>query len=171
MQNMIKATDTMPLNFGFTGKGNDSGTNSLRDIIEAGACGLKVHEDWGATPEVIDRALTIADEYDVQVSCLSRWLGSLHTDNNHLHCRSTSTAIPSMKVDTSRVPWPPLKAGLFTVTTLKELVADMLQTSSLSVSMRTSCLAPPTQLGPMLLTLLMSILTWVSFSSNVTVQC
>lgn len=74
MQNMIKATDTMPLNFGFTGKGNDSGTNSLRDIIEAGACGLKVHEDWGATPEVIDRALTIADEYDVQVSCLSRWL-------------------------------------------------------------------------------------------------
>ena len=68
MQNMLAATDEIPLNFGFTGKGNDSGVRGMRDIIEAGACGLKVHEDWGATPEVIDRSLTMGDEYDVQVS-------------------------------------------------------------------------------------------------------
>lgn len=68
MENMFAATDTIPLNFGFTGKGNDSGVNGMRDVIEAGAIGLKIHEDWGATPEVIDRSLTTADEYDVQVS-------------------------------------------------------------------------------------------------------
>jgi urease len=67
MQTMMAATDTIPLNFAFTGKGNDSGERGLRDIVEAGACGLKLHEDWGSTPEVIDRALTVADEYDVQV--------------------------------------------------------------------------------------------------------
>lgn len=67
MQNMFAATDGVPLNFGFTGKGNDSGTKAMRDIIEAGAIGLKIHEDWGATPEVIDKSLNIADEYDVQV--------------------------------------------------------------------------------------------------------
>ena len=42
----------------------------MRDIIEAGACGLKIHEDWGATPEAIDRALAMGDEYDVQVGVL-----------------------------------------------------------------------------------------------------
>ena len=67
MQNMFAATDGIPLNFGFTGKGNDSGVNGIRDIIEAGAMGLKIHEDWGATPEVIDRSLQMGDEYDVQV--------------------------------------------------------------------------------------------------------
>ncbi|OXM75442.1 urease [Cryptococcus neoformans Bt63] len=87
MQNMIKATDTIPLNFGFTGKGSDSGTNAMRDIIEAGACGLKVHEDWGATPEVIDRALSMADEYDVQIN--------LHSDtlNESGYVESTLAAI------------------------------------------------------------------------------
>lgn len=68
MKNMMAATDSMPLNFGFTGKGNDSGLNGPRGIVEAGAMGLKLHEDWGCTPEAIDRALTIGDEYDVQVS-------------------------------------------------------------------------------------------------------
>jgi urease len=67
MQNMMAATDTIPLNFGFTGKGNDSGERGLRDIVEAGACGLKLHEDWGSTPEAIDRALNVGDQYDVQV--------------------------------------------------------------------------------------------------------
>lgn len=70
MQNMFAATDSIPLNFGFTGKGNDSGVKGIRDIVEAGAMGLKIHEDWGATPEVIDRSLEVADEYDVQVSLL-----------------------------------------------------------------------------------------------------
>ena len=70
MQNMFAATDSIPLNFGFTGKGNDSGVKGIRDIVEAGAMGLKIHEDWGATPEAIDRSLEVADEYDVQVSLL-----------------------------------------------------------------------------------------------------
>ena len=68
MQSMFEATDGIPLNFGFTGKGNDSGTRGLKEIVEAGACGLKIHEDWGSTPEAIDRALQVGDEYDVQVS-------------------------------------------------------------------------------------------------------
>ena len=68
MQNMMAATDTIPLNFGFTGKGNDAGERGLKDIVNAGACGLKLHEDWGSTPEAIDRALNVADDMDVQVS-------------------------------------------------------------------------------------------------------
>jgi urease len=68
MKNMMAATDTLPLNFGFTGKGTDAGMNGSRDIVEAGAMGLKLHEDWGCTPEAIDRALQVGDEYDVQVS-------------------------------------------------------------------------------------------------------
>ncbi len=69
MQTMFAATDGIPLNFAFTGKGNDSGKDlgAMRDIVEAGAAGLKLHEDWGSTPECIDRALQIGDEYDVQV--------------------------------------------------------------------------------------------------------
>jgi urease len=68
MQALFAATDGIPLNFGFTGKGNDSGPKGMRDIVKAGAMGLKIHEDWGATPAVIDAGLKIADEYDVQVS-------------------------------------------------------------------------------------------------------
>lgn len=64
----MAATDSIPLNFGFTGKGNDAGLNGPRGIVEAGAMGLKLHEDWGSTPEAIDRALIIGDEYDIQVS-------------------------------------------------------------------------------------------------------
>ncbi|ORX36344.1 hypothetical protein BD324DRAFT_489307 [Kockovaella imperatae] len=76
MQTMLAATDEIPLNFGFTGKGNDSGVRGMRDVIEAGACGLKVHEDWGATPEVIDRSLAMGDEYDVQLTVQV----NIHTD-------------------------------------------------------------------------------------------
>ena len=69
---MIEATDALPLNFGFTGKGNDSGPRGLEDQIKAGAIGLKLHEDWGTTPSAIDSCLTVADQYDVQVT--------IHTD-------------------------------------------------------------------------------------------
>ncbi|MDB5326191.1 MAG: Urease alpha subunit [Phycisphaerales bacterium] len=72
LQMMIEATDTLPLNFGFTGKGNDSGPAGLEDQIKAGAIGLKLHEDWGTTPSAIDSCLTVADKYDVQVT--------IHTD-------------------------------------------------------------------------------------------
>ena len=69
---MIEATDELPLNFGFTGKGNDAGPCGLEDQIKAGAIGLKLHEDWGTTPAAIDSCLSVADKYDVQVT--------IHTD-------------------------------------------------------------------------------------------
>ncbi|CAL1270176.1 unnamed protein product [Larinioides sclopetarius] len=68
---MIESTDGFPMNFGFTGKGNttDFGklSQSLVEQIEAGAIGLKIHEDWGSTPAAIDCALTVADELDIQI--------------------------------------------------------------------------------------------------------
>lgn len=67
MQHMLAATDALPMNFAFTGKGNDSGPTAIREIIEAGAAGLKLHEDWGSTPAAIKNCLDIGDEYDVQV--------------------------------------------------------------------------------------------------------
>jgi urease subunit alpha len=69
---MLQAVDDLPLNFGFTGKGNTSMPEGLADQILAGAMGLKLHEDWGTTPAAIDCCLTVADEYDIQVT--------IHTD-------------------------------------------------------------------------------------------
>jgi urease subunit alpha len=68
MARMLEASAVLPVNIGFLGKGNSSRPESLVEQIEAGACGLKVHEDWGATASAIDCALTVADEYDVQVA-------------------------------------------------------------------------------------------------------
>jgi len=67
MRHMLAATDGLPLNFGFTGKGNDAGEIPLEEIVKAGACGLKLHEDWGSTPATIANALDVGDKYDVQV--------------------------------------------------------------------------------------------------------
>jgi urease subunit alpha len=64
---MIEAADAFPMNLGFTGKGNASKPGALEEMIQAGACALKLHEDWGTTPAAIDCCLTVADEYDVQV--------------------------------------------------------------------------------------------------------
>lgn len=64
---MMSATDGMAMNFAFTGKGNDAGDTALVEIVEAGAAGLKLHEDWGSTPAVIRTALDVGDKYDVQV--------------------------------------------------------------------------------------------------------
>lgn len=69
---MMEATDHYPLNFGFLGKGNSSTASPLKEQIEAGALGLKLHEDWGTTPAAIDTCLSVADVYDVQVC--------IHTD-------------------------------------------------------------------------------------------
>ena len=69
---MLQAAEGFPINLGFLGKGNSSLPESLREQIEAGALGLKLHEDWGTTPAVIDCCLSVADEYDVQVA--------IHTD-------------------------------------------------------------------------------------------
>ncbi len=64
---MIQAADAFPVNLGFAGKGNASLPGALEEMIEAGACALKLHEDWGTTPAAIDTCLTVADKYDVQV--------------------------------------------------------------------------------------------------------
>ncbi|MDZ7853101.1 MAG: urease subunit alpha [Halomonas sp.] len=69
---MLQAVDDMPMNMGFYGKGNSSLPDAGRLQIEAGAIGLKLHEDWGTTPAAIDTCLSVADEYDVQVA--------IHTD-------------------------------------------------------------------------------------------
>ncbi|MDN0074357.1 urease subunit alpha [Crenobacter sp. SG2303] len=68
MANMLKAADSLPINLGFTGKGNASEPGPLIEQVRAGAIGLKLHEDWGSTPAAIDNCLAVADQYDVQVA-------------------------------------------------------------------------------------------------------
>ncbi|MFZ5691545.1 MAG: urease subunit alpha [Pseudomonadota bacterium] len=75
---MMQATDSMPLNFVFTGRGNSSKPDGMKEQILAGAGGLKLHEDWGSTPAAIDTCLTMADAYDVQVT--------IHTDTINESC-------------------------------------------------------------------------------------
>src|SRR6202022_3396634 len=65
---MLRAAEVLPVNWGLMGKGNASTPDPLREQIEAGACGLKDHEDWGTTPAVIDTSLRVVDEYDVQLA-------------------------------------------------------------------------------------------------------
>jgi urease subunit alpha len=69
---MLQAVDSQPVNIGLLGKGNASGADGLRQQVLAGACGLKLHEDWGSTPAAIDTCLAVADEFDIQVA--------IHTD-------------------------------------------------------------------------------------------
>lgn len=69
---MLQASDTLPVNIGLIGKGSSSSPEALIEQIESGVVGLKVHEDWGATPSVIDCCLKVADIYNIQVS--------IHTD-------------------------------------------------------------------------------------------
>lgn len=66
IRQMLQAVDALPLNFGITGKGNDSEPGPLREQAEAGVCGLKLHEDWGTTPAAIDACLSVCDEHDIQ---------------------------------------------------------------------------------------------------------
>lgn len=67
IQRMLQAADAFPINIGIFGKGNASFAAGLIEQIEAGACGLKLHEDWGSTPAAIDCCLSVADDMDVQV--------------------------------------------------------------------------------------------------------
>ena len=69
---MLAGAEAFPVNLGFLGKGNASRPSPLVELIEAGAFGLKLHEDWGTTPAAIDCCLSVAEEYDVQVA--------IHTD-------------------------------------------------------------------------------------------
>src|SRR2546425_3771023 len=72
IERMLQAAEGFPINLGFLGKGNSSLPGPLEEQIRAGACGLKLHEDWGTTPAAIDCCLSVADRYDVQVA--------IHTD-------------------------------------------------------------------------------------------
>ncbi len=72
LEKMLEAAEEYSMNLGFLGKGNSADYAALAEQVEAGACGLKIHEDWGATPSVINQSLRVADQYDVQVS--------IHTD-------------------------------------------------------------------------------------------
>ncbi|AVP36257.1 urease subunit alpha [Staphylococcus felis] len=65
---MLEAAESLPINVGFTGKGQAASHTALIEQIHAGVIGLKVHEDWGATPSVLRNALEVADEYDVQIA-------------------------------------------------------------------------------------------------------
>jgi urease subunit alpha len=69
---MIQAADAFPMNLGFAGKGNASLPDALEEQVKAGACALKLHEDWGTTPAAIDCCLSVAEDYDIQVM--------IHTD-------------------------------------------------------------------------------------------
>ncbi len=68
LMRMLQAAEGLPMNLGFFGKGNASQPGALVEMIEAGACGLKLHEDWGTTPAAIDCCLSVADAHDVQVT-------------------------------------------------------------------------------------------------------
>jgi len=72
IQKMMEAGEALPMNLGFFGKANCSTEAPLIEQIEAGACGLKIHEDWGSTMAAIDNSLTVADKYDIQIA--------IHTD-------------------------------------------------------------------------------------------
>ena len=91
---MLQATDGLPLNFGFTGKGNTALPAGLPEQILAGAIGLKLHEDWGTTPAAIDCCLRVADEHDVQVT--------IHTDtlNESGFVEATLAAIQGRTIHT-----------------------------------------------------------------------
>jgi urease subunit alpha len=72
IEKMLQSAEAFPMNLGFFGKGNCAELAPLEEQIEAGALGLKIHEDWGSTPAVIDASLKVADKYDIQVA--------IHTD-------------------------------------------------------------------------------------------
>jgi len=91
---MLQSTDCLPLNFGFTGKGNASQPAGLLDQIRAGVCGLKLHEDWGTTPSTIDTCLTVAEDHDIQVN--------IHTDtlNESTMCEGSLAAFKGRTIHT-----------------------------------------------------------------------
>ncbi len=91
---MLEAVESFPMNFGFLGKGNASSAAPLEEQIAAGACGLKLHEDWGTTPAAIDNCLAVADRYDVQVA--------IHTDtiNESGYVDDTIAAIAGRTIHT-----------------------------------------------------------------------
>ncbi|WP_374480848.1 urease subunit alpha [Zoogloea sp.] len=91
---MLQAADAFPMNLGFLGKGNVSLPDPLREQVEAGVIGLKLHEDWGTTPAAIDNCLTVAEEMDIQVA--------IHTDtlNESGFVETTAAAFKGRSIHT-----------------------------------------------------------------------
>ena len=91
---MLRAAESLPINIGFLGKGNCSVAEPVEEQIVAGACGLKVHEDWGSTPAAIRTSLDVADRHDVQVA--------IHTDtlNESGYVEDTIAAIDGRTIHT-----------------------------------------------------------------------
>lgn len=94
IHNMLRSFEAFPMNFGLLAKGHGHNIAALAEQIEAGAIGLKIHEDWGATPSAIDHSLQVAEEYDVQVA--------IHTDtlNESGFLESTRDAIGDRVIHT-----------------------------------------------------------------------
>lgn len=94
MKRMLQAAEGLPVNVGFLGKGNCSTAEPIEEQIEAGACGLKIHEDWGSTPQAIKTSMSVADKYDVQVA--------IHTDtlNEAGYVEDTLAAIDGRTIHT-----------------------------------------------------------------------
>ena len=94
IEQMLKSSEEIPVNIGFLGKGNCSGAESVEEQIVAGACGIKIHEDWGSTPAAIRTTLDVADQMDVQVA--------IHTDtlNESGYVEDTIAAIDGRTIHT-----------------------------------------------------------------------
>ena len=124
---MLEAAEALPINLGFLGKGNASRPEALIEQIEAGAMGLKLHEDWGTTPAAIDCCLTVADQHDVQVA--------IHTDtlNESGFVEDTLAAFHGRTIHTYHTEAP---------------AAGMHRTSSRPVVRPTCCPHPLTRHGP-----------------------
>lgn len=120
---MLKAAEEYPMNLGFLGKGNCSDEAPLIEQVKAGAMGLKIHEDWGATPAVIDHCLNVADEYDVQVA--------IHTDTLNEGGCVEDTLAPSVEepsiLTIQRVPAADMHRTL-SVLLPQEMFCHLLQT-------------------------------------------
>jgi urease subunit alpha len=110
----IRAVESTPVNIGFLGQGSDTDTRSIEESIEAGMCGLKIHEDHGAYPAVVNAALAVCDEYDVQLS--------IHTDsiNESGRLRATRDAIDGRTVHAFHIEG----SGGGHIPDLLELVSD-----------------------------------------------
>ena len=138
---MLKAADEYPMNLGFLGKGNCSAEAPLAEQVEAGAMGLKIHEDWGSTPAAIDHCLNVADQYDVQVAihtdtlneggCVEDTIDAIagrnHTYLPYRRCRGRP--MPRISYGLRRIPIycrrPPTPTMPFTINTIDEHL-DML---------------------------------------------
>jgi urease subunit alpha len=114
---MLQAADTLPVNIGFLGKGNGSNPDALREQIAAGAIGLKIHEDWGATPAAINCSLNVADEMDIQVALHSDTLnesGLLKIRWRRSRVAPFTRSIPKVRAaDMHRTSLPPARTPIF----------------------------------------------------------